>query len=104
LQRNNESITPIHCVAHCAGRCNESDENQRLVASVARTLHPYTNTVKILCDVFRIDFESSAFACERHLIEQALACFHEDTFESLISPSFSNSGNRLFARLSTQQT
>ena len=27
-------------------------ENQYLVATVARTLHSYTNTVKILCDAF----------------------------------------------------
>ena len=44
-------------------------ENQHLVASVARTLHTYTNTVKILCEAFRVEFESSAFACERKLIE-----------------------------------
>jgi MSHA biogenesis protein MshM len=48
-------------------------ENQHLVATVARTLHTYTNTVKILCDAFRIEFESSAFACERKLIEQAFS-------------------------------
>jgi len=48
-------------------------ENQHLVASVARTLHTYTNTVKILCEAFRIEFESSAFACERKLIEQAFS-------------------------------
>jgi MSHA biogenesis protein MshM len=48
-------------------------ENQHLVATVARTLHTYTNTVKILCDAFRIEFESSAFKCERQLIEQAFA-------------------------------
>ena len=46
-------------------------EKEHLVAVVARTLHTYTNTVKILCDAFRIEFESSAFACERKLIEQA---------------------------------
>ena len=51
-------------------------ENQHLVASVARTLHTYTNTVKILCDAFRIQFESSAFACERRLIEQAFSLNH----------------------------
>src|SRR5260370_17441466 len=51
-------------------------ENQYLVASVARTLHTYTNTVKILCDAFRIEFESSAFACERRLIEQAFSLNH----------------------------
>ena len=51
-------------------------ENQHLVASVARTLHTYTNTVKILCDAFRIEFESSAFKCERRLIEQAFSLNH----------------------------
>ena len=30
-------------------------DNQHLVATVGRTLHTYTNTVKILCDAFRID-------------------------------------------------
>ena len=34
-------------------------ENQHLVAAVARTLHTYTNTVKILCDAFRVEFEHS---------------------------------------------
>jgi MSHA biogenesis protein MshM len=48
-------------------------ENQHLVATVARTLHTYTNTVKILCDAFRVEFQSSAFACERQLIEQAFS-------------------------------
>ncbi len=33
-------------------------------------------TVKILCDAFRVEFESSAFACERRLIEQAFALNH----------------------------
>jgi len=51
-------------------------ETQHLVATVARTLHTYTNTVKILCDAFRVEFESSAFACERRLIEQAFALNH----------------------------
>jgi type II secretory pathway predicted ATPase ExeA len=49
-------------------------EKQHLVATVARTLH--TNTVKILCDAFRIEFASSAFKCERRLIEQAFSLNH----------------------------
>ena len=48
-------------------------ENQHLVATVARTLHSYTNTVKILCEAVRIEFEHSAFKCERRLIEQAFS-------------------------------
>ena len=51
-------------------------ENQYIVATIARTLHTYTNTVKILCDAFRIPFDSSAFACERRLIEQAFSLNH----------------------------
>ena len=51
-------------------------DNQHLVATVARTLHTYTNTVKILCDAFRVEFESSAFKCERRLIEQAFSLNH----------------------------
>ena len=51
-------------------------EKQHLVATVTRTLHTYTNTVKILCDAFRIEFQSSAFQCERKLIEQAFSLNH----------------------------
>jgi type II secretory pathway predicted ATPase ExeA len=51
-------------------------DHQHLVATVARTLHTYTNTIKILCDAFRVDFESSAFKCERKLIEQAFSLNH----------------------------
>jgi type II secretory pathway predicted ATPase ExeA len=46
-------------------------EKEHLVATVARTLHTYTNTVKILCEAFGIEFESSAFKCERKLIQEA---------------------------------
>jgi MSHA biogenesis protein MshM len=51
-------------------------ENQHLVATVGRTLHTYTNTIKILCDACRIEFDSSAFQCERRLIEQAFSLNH----------------------------
>lgn len=48
-------------------------DKEYLVATIARTLHTYTNTVKILCEAFRIEFESSAFKCERQLIAQAFS-------------------------------
>ena len=51
-------------------------EGQHLVATVGRTLHTYANTVKLLCDAVRIEFESCAFKCERKLIEQAFALNH----------------------------
>jgi type II secretory pathway predicted ATPase ExeA len=34
-------------------------DHQHLVATVGRTLHTYTNTVKILCDAFRVEFQSN---------------------------------------------
>ena len=48
-------------------------DKRQLVASVARTLHTYTNTIRILCEAFRIDFKGSPFKCERRLIEEAMA-------------------------------
>jgi type II secretory pathway predicted ATPase ExeA len=39
-------------------------------------LHTYTNTVKILCEAFRIAFDHSAFVCERKLIEHAFSLNH----------------------------
>ena len=51
-------------------------DKQYLVAAVGRTLHTYTNTVKILCEAFKVEFESSAFKCERRLIEQAFSLNH----------------------------
>ncbi len=51
-------------------------ENQHLIATVGRTLHTYTNTIKILCEAFRVEFECSAFKCERRLIEQAFSLNH----------------------------
>jgi len=51
-------------------------DKQHLVATVARTLHTYHNTVKILCEAFKVDFESNAFKCERRLIEQAFSLNH----------------------------
>jgi MSHA biogenesis protein MshM len=51
-------------------------EKEHVVATVGRTLHTYTNTVKILCEAFQVEFENSAFQCERKLIEQAFALNH----------------------------
>ena len=58
-------------------------DKQYLVATVARTLHTYTNTVKILCEAFRVEFESSAFKCERRLIAQA--CGHNRAGKMLVT-------------------
>jgi MSHA biogenesis protein MshM len=41
------------------------------VVSIARTLHTYTNTLKILCQAFNIDFIGTHFSCEKRLIDEA---------------------------------
>lgn len=45
---------------------------KRIVTPVVnRTMHTYTNTVKILCQAFQIDFDGRDCRCERELIQEA---------------------------------
>lgn len=47
-------------------------DNKRLITpTISRTLHTYTNIVRILCEAFSIDFAGNAFNCEKRLIEEA---------------------------------
>jgi len=41
------------------------------VITISRTLHTYTNTIKILCSAFNIEFLGTHFKCEKALIEEA---------------------------------
>jgi MSHA biogenesis protein MshM len=43
------------------------------VASVQRTLHTYSNTVRILCQAFGVEYTGTHFKCEKRLIEEAFA-------------------------------
>lgn len=49
----------------------ENTSKQTLTVTIARTLHSYTNTIKILCQAFNIEFSASSFKCEKKLIEEA---------------------------------
>ena len=40
---------------------------------VNRTLHTYTNTLKILCHAFSIDADGTHFSCEKRIIEEAVS-------------------------------
>lgn len=44
-----------------------------LVVTVARTLHTYFNTLKILCQAFNIEHSGSYFKCEKRLIQEAFS-------------------------------
>ncbi len=55
----------------------QTSDKKQLVVTVARTLHTYTNTIKILCQAFNIDFEGSHFKCEKRLIEEAFSLNHQ---------------------------
>lgn len=45
---------------------------QRLITPiVSRTLHTYYNTLRILCQAFKLDADGASFACEKRLIETA---------------------------------
>jgi len=49
----------------------QNADKRLIVVTIARTLHTYCNTVKILCQAFNIEFEGSDFKCEKRLIEEA---------------------------------
>jgi MSHA biogenesis protein MshM len=46
-------------------------DKRMVVAAVNRTMHTYSNTLKILCDAFQIDHDGMHVKCEKRLIEQA---------------------------------
>ena len=48
----------------------ENASKQTLIVSINRTLHTYTNTIKILCQAFAVDFSACHFKCEKKLIEE----------------------------------
>ncbi|HEX2955888.1 MAG TPA: ATP-binding protein [Chitinispirillaceae bacterium] len=52
-------------------------DKRMVVISVNRTMHTYSNTLKILCSAFSIDHEGLHVNCEKRLIEQAYALNRE---------------------------
>lgn len=48
-------------------------DKRMVVITVARTLHTYTNTIKVLCQAFNIEYDGSHFKCEKRLIEEAFS-------------------------------
>jgi len=49
-------------------------DKRTAVIAVNRTMHTYTNTLKILCNAFQIDLGGAHVRCEKRLIEEAYAC------------------------------
>ena len=52
-------------------------DKRMVVVSVNRTMHTYSNTLKILCNALSIGHEGLHVSCERRLIEQAYALNRE---------------------------
>jgi len=48
-------------------------DKRMLVASISRTLHTYSNVLKILCQAFNIEYDGTHFKCEKRLIEEAFS-------------------------------
>ena len=49
----------------------ERDPKRMVTPVINRTMHTYTNTVRILCQAFQIDFDGRDCRCERELIQEA---------------------------------
>ncbi|MBL8994187.1 MAG: AAA family ATPase [Spirochaetia bacterium] len=52
---------------------SQNADKRMMVVTVARTLHTYTATVKILCQAFNIDFVGDSFKCEKRLIDEVFS-------------------------------
>jgi MSHA biogenesis protein MshM len=59
-------------------------DKRTVVITVARTLHTYTNTIKILCQAFNIPHEATHFKCEKNLIEEAYNLHRNDKMVVII--------------------
>lgn len=55
----------------------QNNDKRMLITTISRTMHTYTNTIKILCSAFKIDDDGANFKCEKRLIEQAFTCNRE---------------------------
>ena len=49
-------------------------DKRMVVVAVNRTMHTYSNTLKILCAAFHIDLDGVHVRCEKRLIEAAFTC------------------------------
>lgn len=48
-------------------------DKRSVVVTVGRTLHTYTNTVKMLAHAFNVEFIGDSFKCEKRIIEEAFS-------------------------------
>lgn len=48
----------------------QNEDKSKIVVSIGRTLHTYTNTVKIICEAFKINQKGDSFKCENNLLQQ----------------------------------
>jgi type II secretory pathway predicted ATPase ExeA len=53
----------------------QNADKRIVVVTVARTLHTYTNTIKILCEAFNVEYDGTHFKCERCLTDEALSLY-----------------------------
>jgi MSHA biogenesis protein MshM len=49
----------------------QNSDKRLLMVTISRTMHTYSNTIKILCSAFNIGDDGAHFKCEKRLIEQA---------------------------------
>ncbi|MCP4705264.1 MAG: AAA family ATPase [candidate division Zixibacteria bacterium] len=52
-------------------------DKRMLIVTISRTMHTYTNTIKILCSAFNINDDGAHFKCEKRLIEAAFSLKRE---------------------------
>jgi len=91
-QQDIYDILRVHC--HQGGLCllmgepgtgksaikealKQNADKKMVIVSVARSLHTYINTIKLLCQALGIDHEGLFFKCEKRLVEQTFSLHRE---------------------------
>lgn len=55
----------------------ETKDKRMIVATISRTLHTYTNIIRILCEAFNVEMDGNHYKCEKRLIEEAFSIKRE---------------------------
>jgi type II secretory pathway predicted ATPase ExeA len=74
-------------------------DKRLVVVTINRTMHTYSNTLKILCDAFQIEQDGSHVKCEKRLIETAFALNREGKMLATIIDEASHLDMEVLRRL-----
>ncbi|MBS3742499.1 MAG: AAA family ATPase [Candidatus Cloacimonetes bacterium] len=55
----------------------QNADKRMIVVTISRTMHTYSNTLKILCEAFNIEENGVHYKCEKRLIDESYSLYRE---------------------------